>query len=443
MLVNNSLYYAVLIATSVLLLIHIVKPLVERLMFRLRLESRFLDFLSILIVFESTGLHLDEVLNEASKNKIILPREYMVLARRYSVLSKFNPDPYTCLRLLAKTIDSPRIARFLEGYSEILISTGDTVNYVESYLNMEFNSLKTRLSNLVSLIDTVYESFMIIMLGFIVYFTMPLIEIPLIAISLILSMIAIVAVIIVFKLHDLTLYLYNNPLYTIISLTLISLAPVIMINNPSLIPLYIFVTILAGIVLFLLTRFYFTLEYKIHGLLEDLYSSIRMGLPIDYAIINTGQRYGFPIDKIVELLKMGYKPVEITGFFNLPPLPKRVFELVLAPIEYNRGVSKYFSYILGIVESVLNLRRFLSDRARIYYIYVFALLIVIVALARLFTNMVNTGLKLDRLYLIGVSYSSIYEALMIASMISRGYWFRNIVGLAFIVLTYVLIIVFI
>ncbi len=434
-----SVLYLVLLTASLTLLLFILKPFIQKYFHKLRLENEFLDFLSILLTMEASGLRLDEVLEEASRKKLMLPSSYLEIAKRYTLLSRMNPDPYTCIRLLSRDIPSERVSRFFEGYSEVLVSTNDTLTYVESFIREELRGLRSKIEGYSSILDTLYESYLIILLGMLTYFMLPFTPIPGIVFGFLIALLSVFAFLLVYKLSDLTMY-FNGVLFTFPTLILVFSTPLIVTIYPALIPLHLIIVVLIGVLLWYLSRGVLLIEDKVNVLLEDLYASVRQGIPIDHAIITIGRRYGFPVDKLADLLKLGFKPVETISVFKLPPLPKRVLGLVLAPIEYTRGTPRYFGYILNIVEGIRGLRRALIEKGRIYFVYVLVLLFVVIIMFKLMKNF-NSGILGGELVK-SITYASVFESIMIASMISRGYWFKNITGYALLVLTVVVLEIF-
>jgi len=426
--------YAVIAAAAFTALILLLKPFFKGFFHRLKLESEFLDFLSLLVTLEASGLRIDEVFLEASQNKLLLPSSYIELARKYAVLSKLSPDPYTCLRTLAKTIPSTKVARFLEGYSEVLISTNDTLTYVETHLHEEIRALQTRIDNYASILDTLFESYLIVLLSVVVYAAMPLIQLPPTVFSVLIATISLTALILAFKLSELSMY-YNGWVFTVPTLLLAALTPIAVVVYPQTMYVHGALIIAIGVFLWLMFRGMLAMEREVELLLEDLYASARQGLPMDYAIIRVGGSYGFPVNRLLDLLKLGLKPTDILSSFNLPPLPKRVIGLILAPIEYTKGSPRYIGYVLNVVESVKSLRRVLRERGRVYFVYIIMLIVVVIALSRLIKSMgFNSAVGASDLVK-GVLYASVFESAIVASTICTGYWFRNTVGYLLLLLS--------
>lgn len=419
-MIVNLLYYSLTILCIIILFI-VLKPFINKYILKLKLESEFLDFLSILLTLEVSGLRLDNVLDEASRSRLILPDSFMYIVKKYNIVSRLNPDPYTCIRVLSREIPSSRVSCFFRGYSEVLISSNDTLFYVESFIREELKSIESRIESYVSILDSVYESFLIILLGVVVYSILPIVYVNPGFFSIILSTLSIIALLIVYKLSSLTMFHYSgSTYYSVVSLA--TLSPVTIAYPHTMFFLYI-ATVSLGILLYFLTREFIGIENNVIVMLEDLYSSVRQGFPIDCAIVRIGSKYGFPVDFLSNLIKLGFKAKNIVKVFKIPLLPLRVFNLILAPIEYSQGFPRYLGYVMSIVDSIKSLRRVLYERSRLYYMYVFILLFVAIAMFKLMNSIgySNSNISLLR----GLVYSSTFESCIIASTISSGYWFRS------------------
>lgn len=419
-MVSNLLYY-LLITICIVVLFIVLKPIIDKYLYRLRLESEFLDFLSILLTLEASGLRLDNVLEEASKCKLILPNSFINIVKKYSVLSRLNPDPYTCIRVLSREIPSTRVSGFFRGYSEVLISSNDTLSYVESFIKEELKSIESRIASYVSILDSIYEAFLIILLGVVVYSIIPVVYINPIFFSIVLSIASITALLIVFKLSSLTMFHYSGlTYYSIVFLTLVN--SIAIVFPFIIIHLYV-LTMFLSILLYFLTRDFLSIENNVVVMLEDLYSSVRQGFPIDSAVLRISSKYGFPIDFLSNLIKLGFRVKSIVRVFKIPLFTLRVFNLILAPIEYSYGFPRYLGYVMNIVDNIRSLRRILFERSKLYYMYVFILFFVTIIVFKL---MCSIGYGRVSVFLIkGLIYSSTFESIIIASTISCGYWFRS------------------
>lgn len=418
----SSIYYLIAAACAAILVFALKEPL-ERYLYRVRVESEFLDFLSILLTLEAAGLRLDDVLSRASRGDLVLPSSFSRIAREYEAISRLNPDPYTCIRALSRKVPSSRVASFFRGYSEVLISSSDTLAYVESSLREELKAVESRIDSYSSILDGVFESFLIILLGVLVYASMPIVSIHPIAFSAILSAASCFALLVVYKLLNLAMLSYDrSSLYFTAAL---ALTTPITIVQPSAIALSFSLTLALSAALYLRSSQQLAIESKVVAMLEDLYSCVRQGLSIDSALLKISSKYGYPVDLVARLLKLGFKSSSIIEVLKLPPLSKRVLSLVLAPIECSSGFPRYLGYVLSVVDSVRGLRRALVERSRVYFSYVFVLLFAAVVVFKSF-SFVGRSIGSVSYYLVpGITYSSIFESSIVASTISSGYWFRS------------------
>lgn len=404
------------------------------------LENELPDFLALLLTFEANGIRLDEVLEEASKNKLVLPKPYQKLSLIFSVLSRITNDPYTCLKKLAEYIPSNRVKNFMRGYAEVLITTGDTLSYIDSFINEEFSVLKMRINNIVSFIDMLFEGFLIILLGILVYSLIPLGGLPIELVVFIIVMLSLFSYILAYKLLELTYY-YMSTFYVFLTIAFIVSTPVILFLIQDLMVVYTLIIILAGLFLYFKHRIFEEIDSQTMVLLEEVYGESRLGMPIDSALIKVIDRLDGPFTKITDLLKMGAKPNEIVNAINFSQLSRKVFSLLLTPVEYSKSHYRHIGYIINILDHIRGLRKSLSERSKIYYIYVLTLPLVVLVFMNTLLNMDSSMIYqgIDQVFMKKMTYVAVFESLIIASMIDKGYWFRSVLMYAMMFLTMILL----
>lgn len=432
--------FYVLLATGALGIFAILSiPWIRRKLASFKLDKHYLEFITLLLIMESSGIRLYEVFKEAVKGNLTLPNGYNELAKKYELFSKISPDPYVCIRKLAENTPSEKVSQFLKAYSEVLISTGDTRSLVESSIKEEFQGLKTRVNDYASLLDNLYESYLIVLLGVLVYAMLPLAKFPPQLLGLLISGISVTSYLIAIKLLSMADY-YAGIIVLIPTGFLVAMTPLVVFNHVAII-IHCVLTLILGLILNQLVGYVYVLESKFFTLLEDLYSEARQGIPLDTALIKIGNRYGDPINRISDLLKLGFKPKNILSVVRLPPLSYRILDLILSPILYSRGSPGYLGHVLGVIDSITGLRRILREKSRIYYLYALVLILVILFVSRIFVGNVFAGLNsIDELFIDYIIYVSGFESILIASIIGEGYWFRSLKF--YLMLTLLLAIVF-
>jgi flagellar protein FlaJ len=417
----------ILLLVAITLSIIIYGSYFRKYYFRLKLENEFPDFISLLLTFEANGMRLYEVLDEASHNRIELPRSYMELSKIYSILSRIISDPYTCIKKLADQVPSLRIKRFLKGYAEVMVSTNDTLSYINSYVNEEFSALKTRMQNISSMIDSVFEGFLIIILGVLVYSLISFTSIPETLVLFILILLSLMAYILTNKLLELAYY-DRGLSETLLTITLMILSPLIILAFPTILSLIIhyLIIFIAGVILYSISKVLLGLENESLVLFEELYSGARQGLPIDNVFLRVSRRHSLVYERIADMLRMGSRVREALSVVRLPVFAYKVLSLTFTPIEYSRSHYRHLSFVSNIIDYVRGLRRDLRERGKIYYFYVLILPIVMLVFTNTLLNINSSMFMLnDIAFIVKITYIAVFESVIIASIIDRGYWYRS------------------
>ncbi len=395
--------------------------------FRLKLENEFPDFIALLSTFEANGMRLYEVFDEASNNRIELPNSYMELSKLYSVLFRIINDPYTCIKKLADHVPSLRVKRFLKGYAEVMISTNDTLSYINSYISEEFSALKTRMRSISSIIDSIFEGFLIIILGMLVYSLISFASIPVTLVLFVIVFLSLIAYMLTNKLLELAYYDHRLS-EVLLTILLMTLSPSIVFLLPitiSLIMHYLIISI-TGFILYSVSKVLLRLESESLILFEELYSGARQGLPIDNVFLRVSKRHSFVYERIADMLRMGSRVREALSVVKLPIFAYKILSLMFTPIEYSRSHYRHLSYVSNIIDYVRGLRRDLRERGKIYYFYVLILPIVMLIFTNTLLNINSSMFMLnDEDSIIKITYVAVFESIIIASIIDRGYWYRS------------------
>ncbi len=412
-------YYLLLLSIS----IPIIPPLiaiVKRLSFKKKLEEEFPDFLALNLTMEANGLRLDNVFDEALKHKLKLPPAYEIIAKIYSLIKALNPDPYTGLRYLAKLVPSERISRFFRGYTEILVTTNDTLTYVESKLDEELASLEQRISRSLSSLDTLYEGLLIILMSIITFMLIPVAYVPKELIALIVSITGISAYMLSSSLTSWT-YRYETQVSQLMSLILLTITPFIILNiGLRGMIIYTFLIIFLTLIFRKIEETAEHVENNVISLLEDLYSEAKQGIPIDHVLMRK-ENLIHPLKKIRDLLRLGIAVPSMLEKLRIPPLSKKLLSLAFSPLEYSRYHERHLGYTLKIMDYIVRLRRILSERGKMYFFYALTLpIITIVMIKGMTTIQSNLNSMFDPELAVGLTYSISLIAGIIASKISSG-----------------------
>lgn len=398
----------------------IIYPYFMNHIFASKLEGQLLDFLSISLTLEANGLRLDNIFEEAVKNNLRLPSSYEKLAKIHHVISNMIPDPYTSIRKLAEIVPSKRVQRFLRGYSEVLITTNDTLSYVESVLKEEINGLEIRVANTLAIIDSLFEGLLIALLSIIVFGMMPVLSIPWPILFVVVIGLGMTSYMFAYKLTSHALW-FEDDLILLLSLITILFIPVLLVSG-IITPIVATATVSFFTVLsMLLNKPYGELESSTLVLLEDLYTEARQGVPIDYALVRMEDNWGEPVKSIKNLLLQGVKPVRIVNMLRFPPLSSKILSLILGPVEFSRSHEKHLGYTLRVVDSIRSLRRKLFERGRMYYIYILTLPVISMVFSKSILSMNIPQIPKPDISMVNtLTFITVLQATTTASKVSRG-----------------------
>ncbi len=431
------IYLFLLIAATVLLFFYLYRTGLFRVYARRRgYEEGFLDFLTIILTFESNGVRLDETLMLAGEDKIVLPKPYDELAKRFKALIDVVPDPYTCIRRISDTIPSRRVKGFFRGYSEVLVTTNDTLSYVNSALEREIEGRIAHINNLLSLIESLYEGLLIMILGVIVYSITPINPINPLLLALIFSIIGVSGYLLTNVLVR-SGYWRSDLWSDLAGLLLLFTAPIILFTHHEvdfIIPVILGVLTVYG---YLEYRRIVDFENYIDTLVEELYSDARQGLPIDTSMVKLSRGGPGEIGLFGRLLSYGYSYRDLKGLINTSPFVEKIIGLTFTPLEYSSRHERHLGYVLKIMDSIKMFRRRLYERSRLYYIYALTIPVVVYAMYYGFRNL--TVLQGVPAHIVsGLGLLSVLISLTISSKIGRGCSFCDLKNVLTIIAAYIL-----
>ncbi len=395
------------------------------------LDNRFIEFLSLLVNFESVGLHIGDLFALASRGELILPKPYDVVAKKYAAIEKLYGDQIRALSYVQKLTRGSRFSRFIEGYIGILETTGDTLGFTEVVLTDELGRLESSIEGTIGFIENFYESYLIILLTVIVLTILPgastispIVYAALLIINTSAYILAITAAS--------RLFYYDHLVSTGFTASLIAFFTL----SPLVFP-YIAVLTLGFIltsVFIVLTRIVMgwriRVEEHIYELTEDLYSETRHGFPLDTALKKLSSReeavYRGLASSIYKYLSLGLRGDTIASHIDTSPLVSRVFRLLLTPMEYSSDHSRHVGYTAKFLRRLYGMRGNVAGRARILYLYTLILpltaYILGYGLSSIASSILNPSIQTD---LIGYVIASSIPAWFTAVKAIDGYSLRS------------------
>lgn len=398
---------------------------IKRRLFFYKLDRDFLDFITILMSFESNGLSINDLFNMAIKHEISLPRAYRDLARMYVSIESVTGSSYKALNILARNLPRSKLRNFIEGYVGILETTGNTLEFIESYINSELSRLEDSMNNLLNIIENFYEAYLVILLSLIVLSSFPSIYSLSDMIYLALVCMGFVGYFIASFIAEKLYYQEPTPL-TLSALTLIAITYVFLKNNMFIET--IVVAMVATLISYLLWKqlysWMYSVEEQVYELSEDIYVESSQGFSLDTALINLSSRttsYSRVAKELAGLIKLGIKGHLAGRLLRLPPLSKKILSLLLAPLEITSSKDKHIGYILKFFRRIRSIRNSLSNRVKTLYAYVLLLPPTIYAVAYALKTMdVTEYLPIDPYIIPGYVLLSSMSAWLVVNRIAKG-----------------------
>jgi len=383
-------------------------------------EIELMDFLTLLLAFETGGLKLPRLLEEVAEGRVEAGDYVRGLALKYKVLERTVLDDYTALRKLADSTGSAWFADFLRGYSEVATTSGETARFVESYLEKTSLSLRVRLENMLKLVEGVYEGLMLAVFGLIALTVIPLTGVSTTFLSMVVVMAAILSYLIVLKISDNALTL--SRLEHFASAILMSSTLVAILVKGGL--LLHFTLVLATVILLSpRVRRLVRVERDVVGFLEEAFSMTRHGVTLDQVL-----HYVEFEDESLRLFKktllLGHEPGSLLDAF--PALARMILRILTTPLKYTPRHEKVSSHVLKFVELVSEARVGLEKKGFTYMVYSFifpATVFVTYFLVHPMIAVVRYAMSLQEAK--AIAYTAFFNTYLLAANISGIGLFRS------------------
>lgn len=350
----------------------------KKTMYVRNIDRYFLDFLLLLISVETVGLRLTDLFLRIAKGEMDAPQVYVDIARTYyNIEQLYGGNTHKALNTFLKILPRSKLKRFIEGYLGILETTGNTVNYTESYVSAELDRLEASLNGLVNIIENFYEAYLVILLSIIVISSLPVATYLQLLIYLIMFLIGIVGYVIAGIISK-KIYLEEPFMFTVLVFAILSLVTFLLISD--MFSTSIALSIVAIISGYILWRKYSeprnNIEEHVYELTEDLYMEASQGFSIDTALMNLSGRvgeYSWIAQELSKLLRLGICGNDVLRILNLTSLLKKIMNMLLSPIEVSANTTKHIGYVLKFYRRIRSIRSNISDRIKTLYTYAFLL----------------------------------------------------------------------
>lgn len=390
------------------------------------IDKHFLDFLSLLMSIETVGLRLTDLFLRIAKGEMDAPQVYVDIARTYyNIEQLYGGNTHKALNAFLKILPQSKLKRFIEGYIGILETTGNTVNYTESYVSAELDRLEASLNGLVNIIENFYEAYLVILLSIIVISSLPITVHLQLLIYLIMFLIGIIGYVVA-SIVSKKIYLEEPFMFTILVFTILSLATFLLISSMFLtsIVLSTIATTSGHMLWRKYSRARNNIEEHVYELTEDLYMETLQGFSIDTALMNLSGRageYSWIARELSKLLKLGIYSNNVLRILNLTPLSKKITSMLLSPIEVSANTSKHIGYVLKFYRRIRSIRSSISDRIKTLYAYTFLLPPTMYSIAYGLKYMsIQSFLPIDPYMIPGYVFLASLSASFIANRIVKG-----------------------
>ena len=383
-------------------------------------ELEFMEFLTLLLAFETSGLRLPRLLVEIAEGRVEASGYIKELANKFKVLEKTMMEDYSALRKLAELAGSPMVADFLRGYSEVATTSGETLRFVESYLERVSSYLESRLEGMLRFMEGVYEGLMLAVFGLVALSVVPMAGVNprMLTSAIILAALASYSIVLKVSENVLTLSRVEH----IATITLMGLTLVTELGGTWTL-LHMLLLALALVLVAPLARRAVEIEKNVVDFLEEAFSMTRHGIPLEQVFHHV--EFGSdPLKLLKRVLLLGYDYVQLLG--ALPDLARRALYQLLAPLQYTSKHEKISSYVLRFVELISDARARLERRGLTYMVYSFIFPAVVYVSYALVHSMSKTiGGAIDFGQAKVIAYSTFFNTFTLAVSISGIGLFRS------------------
>lgn len=345
-------------------------------MFNKCLDEYFSDFLITLSALEAGGLKVYDLFAAIHEGEINLVNCYVQVANWYVVLERSLGDPHIALQELSRSLRVSKLASFLRGYSDILVTSGDTKTYVNNSLHAELLNVKARIEESLRILEVLYESTIALILTLSLLVVLPIWNLPAWISVLIIQCIGLISYLLAFKVIK-RLYYPTHVLLVICDLLYLLLLP-ILYSLPGM----GLITLMVLIVLHIFTKKFLSnllsVDAEVIKIFREVYSNVLLGRSLDLALIESLGRSQLDVLRAVNIgLSRGLEGYEILSKVKMPTFSSKILTLILNPIKYSYTSTAHVTAVNTFIEEVMSTRIFVKERSRLYAFYILILALLI------------------------------------------------------------------
>jgi hypothetical protein len=342
------------------------------------LDEYLVDFLTALSAFESTGLRVYDLFTAVYRGEIRVAECYEHVARLYTILEKSLGDPRVALQELSRGLRATKLAGFLRGYSDVLVTSGDTGTYVNSSLRSELSAMKAKIEGSLRVLETLYESNIALILTLSLLVVMPMWGFSAWISLLTIQLSGLLSYMLAFKIARKLYYPVHNALLVVDVLYILTLPVFTTISQLGLLNLIILV------VLHLSTRRFmrglFNLEVEAIRIFRETHSAVLLGRSLDLALLDSLRKSQLEVLRAIGAgLIRGLEGHEVLGKLKLPQLPLKVLTLLFNPLKYGYTGVAYLSAVNVFIEELMGTRILVKEKTRLYALHVLILALLVSA----------------------------------------------------------------
>jgi len=340
------------------------------------LDEYFSDFLITLSALEAGGLKIYDLFTAIHEGEISMAKCYVHVANWYVVLEKSLGDPHVALQELSRDLRVSKLASFLRGYSDILVTSGDTKTYVNSSLRAELSNIKARIEESLRILETLYESTIALVLTLSLLVVLPIWSLPAwISVSII-QCIGLISYLLALRVIK-RLYYPTHTLLLLCDLLYLLLLP-ILYSLPGM----GLTTLVVLTILHISTKRFLgnllNVDVEVVKIFREVYSSVLLGRSLDLALVESLSKSQLDALRAVNIgLSRGLEGYEILSRVKVPTLSSKILTLILNPLKYSYTSTAHVTAVNTFIEELMSTRVFVKERSRLYILYILILALLI------------------------------------------------------------------
>lgn len=333
------------------------------------LDRYFIDFIAYLGGFELGGLRIYDLFKAINRSEVDIDDCYKKIAGLYVILENSLGDPRIALRELGSLIRGSKLSDFIKDYNNILFTSSDTVTYVMSTMRNEFTYIKTKIYEKLKLVELLYESLLVVVLGISILTILPLWSLPPLIGVFVLLLMGFLGYLVSIRVLKETYYVIPD-VVLLLDLIYLLLSTMISIHVLNGLVFHVILLTVFHVVTRPIVNSVKFIEDRSMRILSEVYSRTALGETIDVALLNSINHVDSREFKaIYYCLLYGLNTSEVVRRLSLPVFSRRIISLLGFLVNYSSITSNYVAAITQFTDEIINLRKQIGEKARSYILY--------------------------------------------------------------------------